>query len=299
MTLRIVPTEFTTVQGAINASSAGDSIQILAGTFDGFNVDVERLKIFGCGIGKTIIAGNPSPVSTNGIDVNADQTILKELTVQGFETNGIAVLSNNNMLKQIESTLNGDDGVEINGNNNLVIDTITTFNRSNGLDIPSGQHNCILRNESQHNFQNGYLLAQLGAENNTLINNLSKENNSNGFFVNLSSSNILLENTSIKNNLGILVFQSSNIQIILNRICNNSRDGIRGSFTTESVIDSNIIRNNNEDGINLFNSVTDSIIRFNKAKGNAQFDIDAQGGVGTNIYDGNKCENSSPPGLCT
>ncbi|MEI5908145.1 hypothetical protein WAK64_13885 [Bacillus spongiae] len=73
MVLRVVPSVIhPTMQAAIDDSSSGDSIKILAGTFDGFEVDVENLKIFGCGIGRTIIAGAPAQGSNNGVVVDAD-----------------------------------------------------------------------------------------------------------------------------------------------------------------------------------------------------------------------------------
>ncbi|MEI5907554.1 hypothetical protein WAK64_10835 [Bacillus spongiae] len=67
MVLRIVPTMFPMTQDAINASTDGDSIKILAGIFDGFNASYRNnLNIFGCGIGKTIIESIPG-VGTTGI----------------------------------------------------------------------------------------------------------------------------------------------------------------------------------------------------------------------------------------
>ncbi|OEH92024.1 hypothetical protein BFG57_17040 [Bacillus solimangrovi] len=52
-------------------------------------VTVKRLKIFGCGIDKTIIADESSPVSNVGIDVNANGIPLKEINVQIFVGDGV------------------------------------------------------------------------------------------------------------------------------------------------------------------------------------------------------------------
>ncbi|OEH92038.1 right-handed parallel beta-helix repeat-containing protein [Bacillus solimangrovi] len=303
MTIRVVPTEFMTVQDAIDASSAGDSIQILAGTFDGFNVDKERLKIFGCGIGKTIIAGNSSPLSDNGIDVSSNQTILKGLTVQGFsegDGEGIEITSNNNVLKEIEVKFNGD-GFELRGNNNLIINCVTLFNDDDGFDIfTNTAHNCIIHCTSSNNKNNGF---EITDESHTFLKNIAIDNTNDGFDVS-DPFNTLFQNKSIRNGRdGISVFNNSN-NIIGNISCNNVSNGIRiDASEDENVIDSNIVRRNGNDvttaGILVESGSMDNVIRFNKVKNNIEIDIEAEGGVGTNIYDENKCESSSPGGLCT
>ncbi|MEI5905637.1 hypothetical protein WAK64_00975 [Bacillus spongiae] len=88
MVLRVVPSVmYSTVQAAIDDSSSGDSIKILAGKFDGFAVTAgkDNLKIFGCGVGRTIIEGAPAQGGDDGVVVSADQTSLQGFTVQGFQ----------------------------------------------------------------------------------------------------------------------------------------------------------------------------------------------------------------------
>ncbi|MEI5905628.1 right-handed parallel beta-helix repeat-containing protein [Bacillus spongiae] len=297
MVLRLVPTDFLTVQAAIDASSPGDSIHILAGKFDGFEVDVENLKIFGCGIGRTIIEGNPG-FADNGILVNADRTTLQRFTVQGFEEDGIIVNSSHNVVKEIEMIFNGNDGISTTaiGNNNLIVDCVSSFN-STGFDW-EGMHNCVIHCESSSNSFTGF---PIFSDNNVLIKNIIN-NNDIGFGIS-STFNTLLNNQIKKNgNLGIFI--TSNNMTIDNSICDNEGSGVF-VINFENVVDSNIVRNNGTDmtdaGILVDSGATDNTIRFNKARNNVEFDIEAEPGAEppNNTFDGNKCGNSSPPGLCT
>ncbi|OEH91133.1 right-handed parallel beta-helix repeat-containing protein [Bacillus solimangrovi] len=306
MTIHIVPTDFQTVQAAIDAANAGDSIQILAGTFDGFNVTKERLKIFGCGIGKTIIAGLPAMGSNDGIVVSAEQTILQDFTVQGFDGDGVVLRSNNNVITKIESKFNPQSGFQMSYNNNLISNCLSSFNRE-GFDFED-THNCIIHCESNQNIGDGI---EVDENFNKMLLNTVTESKSAGIDLCGVSFNIVFGNKSIKNNEQGVFIQNDNIgdnsnnnNVIGNLVCNNIGSGIEvESNNIQNVIDSNIVRNNGTDdttaGILIQDGAMENVIRFNKAKNNMIVDILAEGGVGTNIYDGNKCENSDPNALCT
>ncbi|MEI5907674.1 right-handed parallel beta-helix repeat-containing protein [Bacillus spongiae] len=303
MVLRLVPTDFLTVQAAIDASSSGDSIKILAGKFDGFEVDVDNLKIFGCGIGRTIIEGAPAQGSDDGVVVISDRITLQDFTIQGFPDEGVRINTNFNVLKNIESKLNIGSGIQLIGDNNLIIECSILMNRDDGFNISPGQNNCILKCESNVNDGTGYSFSNV---NNKLLLSTAKENIDDGLLIN-DSFNTIIGNISNKNNArGILVGAGDgNNNIIKNLTCNNSGSGIEiedGAFV--NAIDSNIARNNGTDvtdaGILIEDSAADNTIRFNEAKNNFEFDIEAIPPADTaNTFDGNKCGNSSPPGLCT
>ncbi|MEI5908149.1 hypothetical protein WAK64_13905 [Bacillus spongiae] len=309
MTLRIVPSDmYPTMQSAIDDSSSGDSIKILAGTFDGFEVDVDNLKIFGCGIGRTIIAGAPAQGSDDGIVVNADRTTLQGFTVQGYGNDGVLVISNNNVLKNIKSSLNTNVGICITGRNNLIIKSTSNFNGNAGIDftdqINTSVHNCAIHCISQNNSLVGYRLDSL---HNRIIKSQSKENN-----IGISSStdsarNTVMDNKVNNNSIGIIIFLSE--MVLNNLFCNNFNSGIvLPNFIIVSamfnIVDSNIVRNNGTDvtdaGILVEDGTTDNTIRFNKARNNFDFDIEADPPADlNNTFDGNQCGNSDPPGLCT
>ncbi|OEH93749.1 right-handed parallel beta-helix repeat-containing protein [Bacillus solimangrovi] len=308
MSLIVVPTDAATVQDAITAANEGDSIQILAGTFDGFDVTKERLKIFGCGVGKTIISGVPGS-GNDGVVLNADQTILERFTVQGFPEIGIRVNSNNNVLNQLESNFNGTDGFSFlgfaGGDHNLIIQCNASFNEQDGLATGfQAANNCMIRCNSFQNKDDGF---DISTTNNKFISNVTKGNSTNGLALSSSgdSMNILFNNSLLKNGSdGISNPTGPFNNIIENLVCNNGNSGIfvQNDF---SVIDSNIIRNNGMSGTGSGILVSDTFaqnntIRFNKLKNNTPNDIEAPPPANTNnTFDGNKCENSLPPGLCT
>ncbi|MEI5908038.1 hypothetical protein WAK64_13335 [Bacillus spongiae] len=149
MVIRIVLTMFSTVQDAIDVSSEGDSINILAGKFDGFEVTVDNLKIFGCGIGRTIIDGAPALGSDSGVIVGAERTILQNFTVQGFEAGIFFQLSaNQNLLKNIESKYNRTLGFSISGTDHLVLDCVALLNGVGFVFGPLDENTTLFRNRS-------------------------------------------------------------------------------------------------------------------------------------------------------
>ncbi|MEI5905631.1 right-handed parallel beta-helix repeat-containing protein [Bacillus spongiae] len=300
MVLRIVPTDFLMVQDAIDVSIPGDSIQILAGKFDGFRVDVENLKIFGCGIGRTIIAGAPAQGTSDGVFVSAERTTLQGFTVQGFIGNGIFISSSSSVLKEVEVKFNTLMGILGVGNSNLIINCIASNNTSvngSGIEIFAFTSSYVINCISTQNLGDGYFL-RFGK----LINSSANENN-NGISVDTRST--ILANETLKNNGSGITIASDLNNIIDNKVCNNEESGIELTvFSDENAIDSNIARNNGTDitdaGILVDPGSADNTIRFNKARNNVEFDIEAIPPADTdNTFDGNKCENSDPPGLCT
>ncbi|MEI5906601.1 NosD domain-containing protein [Bacillus spongiae] len=292
MAIHVVPTDFLTVQDAINFASPGDSIQLLDGTFDGFVVpnNKPRLKIFGEGIGESIIAG--APLGSFGIIVLADRTSIQGLTVQGFALGGVQINSDSNILKDIESVLNmgiNTEGFELNGQNNLCI-RCTSRQNDFGMTINSGEHNFIYQCIMQNN-EFGFFSV---SNNNKLISSEIKENNSFGII--LLAFTTLFGSSSLRNGaIGIFVIFNNNT-IIENIVWDNDT-GIQLFFFGENVIDSNIVRKNDINGGIFVSAITmDNVIRFNKLKLNEPFDL-ISANI-NNIFDGNRCESSNPPGLC-
>ena len=61
-----VPTEYSTIQAAVNAAASGDVITVAAGTYDAFTVTGKsNLTIEGAGVGSTIVA--PTTLITTGV----------------------------------------------------------------------------------------------------------------------------------------------------------------------------------------------------------------------------------------
>ncbi|OEH94190.1 right-handed parallel beta-helix repeat-containing protein [Bacillus solimangrovi] len=302
MAIIVVPTDQPTVQDAIDNANAGDTIQILVGTFDGFDITVDRLKIVGCGIGKTIIFGNPAMGSSNGVVVNGTQTHLQGFTVQGYGGGaGVQINTDNNVIQQVEASFNMT-GFSVEANDNLLINNLATFNTDGFVVV--GANNCLVENESRNNTNDGYVLNESGMS--ILENNLAKENGQFGFNIN-SDMNILFGNSALKNELdGILIAENAdNNQVLDNKSCDNVNNGITLSLSTGNRIDSNIVRKNGDPdavtgiGIDVDSDADFNTISFNKVTRNVDLDINAPGDAATdNTFDGNKCNNSVPPIIC-
>ncbi|OEH92450.1 right-handed parallel beta-helix repeat-containing protein [Bacillus solimangrovi] len=299
MAIIVVPTDFPTVQAAIDDgnTNAGDTIKILSGTFDGFEVTKERLKIFGCGIEKTIITGQPADPGGNGVVVLADQTILQGFTAQGLFEEGVVVESNHNVLTDIESNFN-IGGFQIKGSHNLIHNCSASFNEGVAVEI-NGLHNCTIKCNSSDNKEVGFNFVE---NFNIAVNIRANRNGNNGIEID-DEFLILVKSTALKNAEAGIAILGSNNNIIGNFACNNmgSGIGIDGDFIN-NVIDTNIVRNNGTSGtgsgILVGDDAMDNAIRFNKLKLNTPFDLEVLGDPANNTFDGNKCTNSEPFGLC-
>ncbi|OEH93774.1 right-handed parallel beta-helix repeat-containing protein [Bacillus solimangrovi] len=297
MSIHIVPTNFQTVQAAIDdpGTMPGDSIQILAGTFDGFNVTKERLKIFGCGIGKTVISGEPG-TGSNGIGVTADQTYLKGFTVQGYASgSGIFVFTSNNVIEGVKASFNVN-GIFVDVEDNLITNCEASFNSRSGFGFDGGQNclsHCIcIQNERGIRSFGGNILL-----NNSIVNNIED-----GIEL-FNDFDKAFGNKILKNGSNGISNNSDSTTIIGNLICNNVDSGINVGDNQFNVIDENIVRNNgtddNDAGILVPSAAEDNIIRFNKAKNNNTVDIRAEApAIDNNTFDGNICELSAPTEIC-
>ncbi|MEI5908854.1 hypothetical protein WAK64_17535 [Bacillus spongiae] len=322
MTIFIVPDDFPTVQAVIDNGVppilvSGDSIVVRAGNFPSFELPnqdqngdpLERVRIAGCGIGKTTFFGGLAI----GVEIQALQTYLKDFSVQGYSDVGLNIISDNNVVQRIEAMFNGE-GFRIVGSDNTFSENIAKSNVSEGFLI-SGNNNCLVENTSNEN-TDGYRVVD---ENNILVDNVAKLNTGSGFLLNTQDAQIgnlttLVGNTAIKNNIGINCQTDDNI-IQENRCCNNTSIGIaivgpEGNEPNGNRVDWNIVRGNGmmmqPDNAGIFviigaGTVEPNAITFNKLKLNENFSILDEAGPATpNIYNGNVCTDnpSSPPDAC-
>ncbi|MEI5906890.1 hypothetical protein WAK64_07435 [Bacillus spongiae] len=299
MTTYVVPIDFPSVQEAIKHATSGDTIEILGGTFDGFNVNKDRLKIIGSGVGKTIILGRVG-YEKCGITIAGTQTNLHSLSVRGFQT-GVRLTSDNNVIQEVEASYN-TNGFTVESKSNLLTKTFATFNQENGY-VMEGTFNSLSGNEAKQN-SIGFLNLQ---SNNHFLNNLAKHNRLTGLSFMFGTGNIAFENTVQKNKIGINVTTDHN-HIMDNKVCDNTAVGIQivgeKGFPNGNLVDWNIVRNNGTEGdvdnagffVSLESGTTSpNSIRYNKIRNNVELDINTQGEVGHNIFNNNKCDKCDPP----
>ncbi len=111
-----IPDTYYTIQDAIDAASAGDTINVAAGTYvESLTVDKE-VSIIGAGNTVTIIQ---PLLDSDGITITANNVVIKDLKI---------VTSNSGSVPNIAIAIKETDGVEI---NNVVIET--TGNKAMGI----------------------------------------------------------------------------------------------------------------------------------------------------------------------
>ena len=224
---------YSSIQGAINDASGGDTIQVQSGTYYE-NVNVNKLLT---------LRGIDQPVVDAGgigsaITLNADGILL-----EGFTAIGGGAFS-------VEA------GIRVNSNNN----TLSSNNASNknyGIWLYSSNNNTLSGNNVSINGFGIYLTSS--SNDNTLSENNANSNN-NGIFLDSSSNNTLRGNNANSNNYGISLDPSSNNNTLTG---NNASHNI-GGFSLVSSSNNTLSGNNansNNNGIYLGRASDNTLIK--------------------------------------
>lgn len=241
---------YSSIQGAINAASSGDTVQVQSGTYYE-NVNVDK-QLFLRGIGMPVVdalgSGSPITLATDGIVLEGFTAIN---AADYFDYSGIYMNSNNNIIRNITAS-NNRIGIYVdNSNNNTLIFNNVTNNTDYGIFI------------GDNNYAGSY-----NSYNTINFNNASK--NGVGMYIGSSNNNSLSYNNASNNKHGIYLEKSSNNTLSGNRVTNNSFMGIHlsgSSFDTDhNNLYSNIISNNSE-GIYIYFS-SNNKLRNNIMSGN-------------------------------
>ena len=223
----IVPDDYSTIQGAIDAAEGGDIIKVSTGTYNENIIINKPLTLEGENKETTIIDGG---------DI-ADT--IKVINVNSANISGIKITNGNNY------------GIKISRADNVDISNTTiTDNFGSGIYMSSSSENHFNGNTIVNNGGNGIELINSddnNINNNTISNNYSAvkiRNSNHNFFIN----NILSEN----DNWAIFILQSSDHNELKNNTIQDNKNGIdiRGS-SNDNLIEGNLILNSETFGIPL------------------------------------------------
>jgi parallel beta-helix repeat protein len=193
---------YSSIQPAINASSTGDTIQVLSGTYyENVNVS-KRLILSGVntGGGKPVVdaGGNGSAIT-----LAADGIMLEGFNATGAgydgsssEAAGIRVTTNSNTLIGNNAS-NNDYGIFLLGNNNTLIGNKASNNNWDGIHLSSSSNNTLIDNNASNN---DYGIHLSSSSNNTLISNKASNNGYSGIFLFSSNKSVLKNNLMNGNN---------------------------------------------------------------------------------------------------
>lgn len=214
-----VPSDYPTIQAAINNATAGDTIFVHNGTYFETIVVNKTVSLIGENKYLTIIDGGGG--AEDVISLTANNVILSGFTVRKSISSAINVV-----LTSIENKISGNiltdngNGITISlSGDNVVSDNIIRSNELSGIYLHSSINNMLLRNTISDNIVgiNLYL-----STNNSVSGNAISESAYAGIGLYYSSDNMISGNTLSKNNYGLTMTYSSDNNIVYHNNFNNT-----------------------------------------------------------------------------
>jgi len=250
--------DFTTIQAAVDAASAGSTILVCAGTYqESVTITKDDLRIRAKGTpGAVVLDGMGETLLAGFYIQNGSGNLIKGFRIQNFHEAGILL---------------------DNGDGNRIRKNVMTGAHHDGIELRRGsagnriEHNLSIDNLASNAC--GIQIRDAGSTGNVVRNNVSRNNNW-GIRVGLAATdNRVFHNRTTSNRaFGILDFSGGDgTRIVANRAFGNPT------------------------GISIQGSTGVRVAR-NHAFGNTldlQWD-----GTGSNTFRNNHCDTSSPPGLC-
>ena len=236
---------FCTIGKAASIAMAGDTVQVLAGTYaetvNGTNSGSAGLPITYAAAQGVTMSGN----SGNGFTIlTKSYIVVNGFTVTGTMGYGISVTNSNN--------------ITITNNHVSYSGQPTSGNTRAGIYIKSTTNSTISGNTTDHNSSDGIYLTT-GSNNNLVSNNLSFANaqqyqrNANGINLSASTSNTILYNTTYANeDSGVNVISGSSGNFVIGNLTyGNGNHGIEFNAAPNSTIIGNTVQGNYTAGLNI------------------------------------------------
>jgi len=273
-----VPSDYSTIQGAIEAANEGDTIKILAGTYNEIiSIKKDNITLDGKNKDTTILNGNKSSSTIsinnsknisinnlsigngkNGISINFSSVYLSNLKIKD-NGNGLQVVSNSHI--NIDNTFvnnNIDNGLELKFNSTAYIDNSEFNNNSSaGVFFTMGSSVYIQYSKTSNNSVGlsssiNTSTRIIGCEIMSNIFGIVLRGNATGL---LTGHNIISDNGDVAGGAGIDISANSHLSIASSNpgleISANKGPGISVSMNSSLLLEGGSINNNQGDGINL------------------------------------------------
>lgn len=293
--LGIVPSNFPTIQDAINNASDGDTIFVFNGTYRENVVVNKSVSLLGENRGGTIIDGNndTEPV----VWIQADNVSISEFCLQNATGGGQGILVQDSFNVTIVNDIvhSTTFGIIVQGcSNTTVSDNNLKDNYGHGLELDWSSNVDVVRNLISGNQDEGIYV--YSCQNCSVEGNTVSGNHWSGILIQSGSNNVVSHNTVTSNGPvgGVWLFDGTTGNVVTSNIILNNSRGIYVGFWTDyypSPYQNLVIRNNitgNNVGIEA-QYAAENAIYHNKIVGNT---IQARVSIGY----GNAWDDGYPSG---
>jgi len=265
----VVPTDFSTVQAAINNASDGDTVFVCNGTYFENVVVNKTVVLVGEDRDTTIIDGGGNGFA---IHVTSDNVSVSGFTVRNSGSPIVQVSNVDNCNLTGNTVIDGFVGIYLLNVKGSYIGSNTISNNYIGIRFESCDGNTLKNNNVTINQDAGVHVAYsstMVASSNFLVGNINQ-----GFYLNHSSENIVRENLVAENGVGIRLHYSSDNMIVDNNVTDNSEEGVKFYYSSGNEVSGNSISHNGY-GIRLTYSGNNKLRSNNIESNNYNFGVEA------------------------
>lgn len=235
----VVPTDFPTIQAAVNNASDGDTVLVFNGTYFENVVVNKTIMLVGEDRDTTIIDGGGSGF---GINVTSDNASVSGFTIRNNGSVIVRVFNADNCNLTGNALADGSVGIGLSNAEGSHIGGNAISNNLVGILFESCDGNVLENNNVTDNQDIGVHIASsssLVASSNSFVRNTNQ-----GFLLDHSAGNMIEDNLVAGNGAGIRLHYSSDNTVVDNNITGNSEEGLNFYYSTGNVVNGNIMVNN-------------------------------------------------------